>query len=69
MRVKEAQLKGFCRLCQEPIEVGQPISPLDQRWYHTECVQFDQNKREVMSGVTYASQRKSDYRRRIRRKD
>lgn len=38
MKIIQSQFHNTCELCGDRIEIGQDISPLKRRWYHTECV-------------------------------
>jgi hypothetical protein len=63
----KAKFPGECVICEERFSPDEEITRFGNRWAHTPCGQYEMNQRAVQSGTTYASQRKSDYHRKIKR--
>jgi hypothetical protein len=63
----KAKINSACIICEEKIAPGEDIEKFGNRWVHKGCGMYVVNQEKVQSGTTYASQKKSDYRRKIHR--
>jgi len=67
MRYFKAKYKSVCKVCTAEIKPGDSITKWGSRYAHEGCAEADHNKILVDGGLTYRSQRKSAYRRKIHR--
>jgi hypothetical protein len=63
----KAKLSSTCIICEEKISPDEDIEKFGNQWVHEACGMYVVNQEAVQSGTTYASQRKSDYRRKVHR--
>lgn len=62
-----AKFGGRCPVCQLRYPAGSNIARYGDKWGHPTCVEADTERQRILAGATFAGQRESDYRRKIRR--
>ena len=69
MRLTIAQYPGWCPLCRDRVEKGERLVRWQRDWAHAECARAQIARAAILEGHTFAGQRASEYRRRMRRRD
>jgi len=61
----KAKHRSKCRVCSHDIRQGDQIGKWGTGYAHEDCMVMKRNQEKINEGLTYRSQRKSGYRRKV----